>query len=26
MKRISTYNGDVLDNYWWGQGVNDINI
>ena len=24
MKRISTFNGDVLDNYWWGQTVNDV--
>ena len=24
MKRISTYNGDVLDNYWWGQTVADV--
>lgn len=25
-KRISTYNGDVLDRYSWGQGVWDVNV
>jgi len=26
MSRISTYNGDVLDKYWWAQGWNDVQI
>ncbi len=25
-KRISTYNGDVLDRYSWGQGVWDVTV
>ncbi len=25
-KRISTYNGDVLDRYTWGQGVWDVTV
>ena len=23
---LSTYNGDKLDNYWWGQTVNDVSV
>ena len=25
-KKISTYNGDTLDRYSWGQGVLDVTV